>query len=99
MPNTHLSRIADIDAQLKALNKLTANGEYLAAGLSLQLTVGPSNDTTPTDLSVSLCTNLDQVLSAIKTGLQQARREQITWAKSDLKALQAFFDQEASHAP
>lgn len=94
--NDHVSRIKAIDGQLKALERITTQGEYHAAGLSINLTVGVPNEGDQPSLNIGLCSNLDQILDALKTGLQQARNERTMMAKSELKELQAFFDKEGS---
>ena len=94
--NDHISRIKAIDGQLKALDRISTQGEYRAAGLSINLTVGVPNEDDQPSLNIGLCSNLDQILDALKTGLQQARNERTLMAKSDLKELQAFFDKEGS---
>ena len=94
--NDHILRIKAIDEQLKAIERITKQGDYVAAGLSIEVTVGAPNDVNQPSLNIGLCNNLDQILGALKTGLQQARNERTLMAKSDLKELQAFFDQEGS---
>lgn len=71
-------------------------GEYIAAGLSIQVTVGAPNEGDQPTLNIGLCNNLDQILGALKSGLEQARNERTLMAKSELKELQAFFDKEGS---
>mgnify|MGYP000594359117 CR=1 FL=1 len=88
--------IKAIDGQLKALDRISTQGEYHAAGLSITLTVGVPNEGDQPSLNIGLCSNLDQILDALKTGLQQARSERTLMAKSELKELQAFFDKEGS---
>lgn len=94
--NNHILRIKDIDDQLKALERITKQGDYVAAGLSIQVGVGVPQDGDLPALNIGLCNNLDQILGALKTGLQQARDERKLMAKSDLKELQAFFDKEGN---
>lgn len=94
--NDHILRIKTIDEQLKALERITKQGEYIAAGLSIQVTVGAPNEGDQPTLNIGLCNNLDQILGALKSGLEQARNERTLMAKSELKELQAFFDKEWS---
>lgn len=94
--NNHILRIKDIDNQLKALERITSQGDYVGAGLSIQVGVGVQEEGTTPALNIGLCNNLDQILDALKTGLQQAREERKLMAKSELKDLQAFFDKEGS---
>ena len=94
--NKHILRIKDIDNQLKALERITRQGDYVGAGLSIQVGVGVQEEGTTPALNIGLCNNLDQILDALKTGLQQAREERKLMAKSELKDLQAFFDKDGS---
>ena len=94
--NDHILRIKAIDEQLKALDRITRQGDYVAAGLSIQIGVGVPSDSALPDLNIGLCNNLDQILDALKTGLQQARDERKLMAKSQLNGLRAFFDKEGS---
>ena len=94
--NDHILRIKAIDEQLKAIERITKQGDYVAAGLSIEVTVGAPNDGNQPSLNIGLCNNLDQVLDAFKTGLQQARNERTLMAKSDLKEIQSFFAKEGS---
>lgn len=94
--NDHILRIKAIDEQLKAIERITKQGDYVAAGLSIEVTVGAPNDGIQPSLNIGLCNNLDHILDALKTGLQQARHERTVMAKSDLKELQSFFDKEGS---
>lgn len=94
--NNHILRIKDIDDQLKALVRITRQGDYVGAGLSIQVGVGVQPDDSLPDLNIGLCNNLDQILDALKTGLQQAREERKLMARSELNDLQAFFDKEGS---
>ena len=71
--NDHILRIKTIDEQLKALDRITAQGEYHAAGLSIHLTVGVPNEGDQPSLNIGLCSNLDQILGALKSGLEQVR--------------------------
>lgn len=97
MQNSHVERIKTIDAQLKALDKITASGEYRAAGLTIHLTVGEIDDHSRT-LEIGLCDNLDTILDSLKTGLQQARQHRVSLARGDLRDLQAFFETEGGAA-
>lgn len=94
--NDHILRIKAIDEQLKALDRITRQGDYVAAGLSIQIGVGVPSDSALPDLNIGLCNNLDQILDALKIGLQQARDERKLMAKSELNGLRAFFDKEGS---
>ena len=94
--NDHILRIKAIDEQLKALDRITRQGDYVAAGLSIQIGVGVPSDSALPDLNIGLCNNLAQILDALKTGLQQARDERKLMAKSELNGLRAFFDKEGS---
>lgn len=94
--NNHILRIKDIDEQLTALDRITRQGDYVAAGLTIQIGVGVQSDSALPDLNIGLCNNLDQILDALKTGLQLARDERKLMAKSELNGLQAFFDKEGS---
>ncbi len=94
--NNNISRIKALDDQIKALERITKQGEYIAAGLSIEIAVGVPAEGALPDLNIGLCNNLDQILDAIKTGLQQARDERTNMATSELKELQAFFDKEGS---
>lgn len=88
--NEHIARIKTLDDQLKTLEKMAAEGDTVAAGLSIDVTVGPRGEDERPQLQVGLCDNLDQILAAIKTGLEQARKQRVAWARSDLAELQAF---------
>ena len=94
--NNHILRIKDIDNQLKALERITRQGDYVGASLSIQVGVGVQEEGTTPALNIGLCNNLDQILDALKTGLQQARDERKLMAKSELNGLRAFFDKEGS---
>lgn len=92
--NAHIARIKTLDDQLKTLEKMAAEGDTFAAGLSIDITVGSRDEGEQPRLQVGLCDNLDQILGAIKTGLEQARKQRVAWAKSDLAELQAFLAKE-----
>lgn len=94
--NNHILRINEIDDQLKALDRISRQGDYIGAGLSIQVGVGVQEEGITPALNFGLCNNLDQILDALKTGLQQARNERKLMAKSELNHLQAFFDKEGS---
>lgn len=95
--NDNVARIKTIDSQLKSLDQIISSGEYMAAGLSVSLAVGVPGDDTRF-LDIGLCDNLDAILGAIKTGLLQARKQRLNFARSDLRDLQAFFDNEGASA-
>lgn len=97
MQNRNVERIKTIDAQLKALDKIAASGEYRGAGLTIHLTVGEVDDHSHT-LEIGLCDNLDAILDSLKTGLQQARQHRVSFARGDLRDLQAFFATEGTAA-
>lgn len=89
--NSHISRIKQIDRQLQAIDKIVREGEYKAAGMSIQFCVGPMELDNAQPINVDLCDNLDALLDAIKAGLQQARAARLSYARSDLAELQNFF--------
>lgn len=89
--NNHISRINQIDALIKSIDKLVANGEYKAAGITIGLHVGPLSQDNDLDIRIDLCDNLDSVLSEIRAGLIAARAARLSYAKSDLAELESFF--------
>lgn len=92
---TNIQRIKQLDEQLIALEKIRKQGEFIGAGMTIGLKVGPQSFDEGPELTLTLCHNLPELLDVLKAGLQAARAENVLFAKRDLTALQDFFDLEA----
>lgn len=90
--NSNIARIKQLEAQIAALQKLTVTDDYLAAGLTIGLHVGPlrSEDY---DIEVEVTSHLTDILWHIADSLKIQISERIIYAKSELAELQSFLDE------
>ena len=95
--NDHLARMKELDRQIHDVNVLINRGDYRAAGLSIEITVGQDNDGRGPDLQVQLgiASGAEEViLYKIKGGLEATYEWHKREAHRDLRELQDFFKTE-----
>ena len=93
----NVTRVAQIDNQLKALEKIISDGEYLAAGVQISVNVGPLKEDCQPDLTIELglTANLQKIMADLRQGLLDARAYRVRCARDDMNKLQSFFAEEA----
>lgn len=91
--NSNIERIKQLEAQIAALHKLTTTDDYLAAGLTIGLHVGPLHSDEDYDIKVEVTSHLTDILWHIADSLKIQIRERIIYAKSELADLQSFLNE------
>ena len=93
MTNSNLARIAAIDKQLAALEKMLRNPDNVrAAGLSLGLTLGakdPDSDYT-LEVEVGFLGDPVAILELVRASLLASRKRALSSAREELAELDAF---------
>lgn len=95
----HVTRIKQLDAQLAKLAQIVKQGEFVGAGLTLSLTVGPLKEDQAPDLELEIAHNLESLLDLVKHSLEASRISRKLLAKRELTALQDFFDADDAGEP
>jgi hypothetical protein len=96
MNNKHLARAEQLEAQIAALRKIITQGEYLAAGLGIDLYVGARNEETESlPLELGMTADLGGILDKVLNGLLAQRDWRVRQARSDLNELLAYFKEPA----
>jgi hypothetical protein len=93
--NANLRRIAELDRQIAAIKKIIDNGEHIAAGLSIDVLLGPVTGNEREDqawVRTELCWQTDLILVTIHDSLVQSRTQAIKAAAKERDELRAFFD-------
>ena len=90
--NNNIKRIKQLEGQIAALQKLTSTDDYLAAGLTLGLHVGPLRDDDYT-VNVELTSNLTNIILCITGSLRAQVIERLAYAKNELTELQSFLSE------
>lgn len=87
--NNNVERIKQLDAQLRTLEKVMSKESYLAAGVSIDLTIGPKDDDMAPDLHVDLgiTADLKHLLEVIHAGLLNTRKWRYKQAQEDYAQL------------
>ena len=93
MNNKNITRIKQLEAQVAALKKMTSTDDYLAAGLTIGLHVGPLHSDEDYDTKVEVTSNLHPIIRLISESLKEQISERIIYAKSELAELQSFLDE------
>ncbi len=91
--NNNIKRIKQLEGQIAALQKLTSTDDYLAAGLTLGLHVGPLRDDDDYDINVELTNNLTNIILCITGSLKVQVIERLAYAKNELNELQSFLSE------
>ena len=89
--NSSVKRIKTIDLNLKSLEVIKNQGEYVGAGLSIELAVGPF-DGAKSIINLELSHNIEAILNEIKTSLEMSRKTNLALAKIDLYELREFLE-------
>ena len=87
--NKFISRIRAIDAQIKVIDHHLDICEHIAAGLSLELCVGPVKDETEV-LSLQLSSGTTELLVLLKKSLAESRHMNLTLLKSEYSEVTKF---------
>ncbi len=91
--NNNIARIKQLEAQIATLQKLTSTDDYLAAGLTIGLHVGPLHSDEYYDIRVEVTSHITDILWHIADSLKIQISERIIYAKSELAELQSFLDE------
>jgi len=91
--NNNIMRIKQLEAQIAALHKLTTTDDYLAAGLTIGLHVGPLRNDEDYDIKVEVTSNLHPIIRLISESLKEQISERIIYARSELADIQTFLNE------
>lgn len=92
----NLDYISLLDQKIAALDKIVERGEYLAAGLHIQVTVGASERNPDLDIELGMTAELEVIMSMLRAGLKSSRDFRVHLAREELQKLQSFFEKEPS---
>ena len=84
-----IDRIKEIDAQLAQIDAILNNGTCVAAGLDISVHVGPARDRAPA-LRMQASFDVEVLLQAMRASLVLSRKMNLSFARSDLRALEAY---------
>lgn len=90
MTSPRIARIAEIDDQLKKLERIASRGDYVAAGLELSITVGPASAKPTPDLQCQVTFELDDLLALLRKSLEGSRKLNLSFLRSEIKDLTTY---------
>lgn len=87
MHNEKLLRLIQIDAQIKKIDKHLERGEHVAAGLTIELSVG-ADDEDAEQLQITWFTQ--ELLELLKKSLERSREQYRLWVYNEFQELQTY---------
>ena len=90
--NDHLRRISVLDEKLKELSKILDDGEYLVAGIEIEINVGANSDRKPFTIDLGLSACPGSILQEVMTVMTNTRSWYLKEAMKDLEDLKSFFE-------
>lgn len=85
-----IQRIHAIDSKIQRLKKIARDGEYLAAGITIDLAVGAANDDTEYDIvgmEFGIVSNPTEILALLIAGLEASRKFNLETARKEYEKL------------
>ena len=90
--NDHLRRISVLDAKIKELSKILDDGDYLAAGIEIEISIGSNSKRQPFTIDLGLVAGTESILRCVMEGMINTRSWYLKEAMKDLEDLKSFFE-------